>query len=208
MGADTNKLLEHVGGRAIVSLVVEALCAGAGAGTSAGEGGDGDDPVHVVLGHQASDVRRALAGWPVGFVESERAGEGMGASLADGVRAVLAAAPVARAPHGLLVCVGDLPGLRAETVRRVRAAFAEAHAEGDSARTICVATHAGRSGHPVVFGADYYADLLALEGDRGGHRILEANREHVRRVEIDSDEIYRDVDTQEDLSRASRSRAG
>lgn len=185
MGEDRNKLLEEIDGEALVVRVVDAFPAA------------GVRRVLVVVGHEAERVRSALAGRPgVELVSNPAWREGMGGSLAAGMRslAVDGGEPVS----GVLVTVGDLSELPSEAVERVL----EAHHADPSPRAICLPTHAGRDGHPVLFGADHYATLAALGGDRGARAIVEANAEDVRRVPVESDRILRDVDTPEELARA------
>ncbi len=183
MGEGRNKLLEEIEGEALVVRVVDAFF---DAGIR-----------RVVVGHEAERVRSALAGRPgVELVSNSAWREGMGHSLAAGVRSLTieGSEPVS----GVLVTVGDLPELPSEVIERVL----EAHRADPSPRAICLPTHAGRDGHPVLFGADHYAALAVLEGDRGARAIVEANAEQVRRVPVDSDRILRDVDTPEALARA------
>lgn len=185
MGEGRNKLLEEIEGEALVVRVVDAFFDA------------GIRRVVVVVGHEAERVRSALAGRPgVELVSNSAWREGMGHSLAAGVRSLTieGSEPVS----GVLVTVGDLPELPSEVIERVL----EAHRADPSPRAICLPTHAGRDGHPVLFGADHYAALAVLEGDRGARAIVEANAEQVRRVPVDSDRILRDVDTPEALARA------
>jgi molybdenum cofactor cytidylyltransferase len=185
MGEGRNKLLEEIEGEALVVRVVDAFLAA------------GVRRVVVAVGYEAERVRSALAGRPgVAFVSNPAWREGMGRSLAAGVRSldIDGGEPVS----GVLVTVGDLPRLPTEAVLAVL----DAHRADPSPRAICLPTHAGRDGHPVLFGAAHFSALAALEGDRGARAIVEANAEHVRRVPVDSDRILRDVDTPEELARA------
>ena len=181
MGPDRNKLVEEVGGRALVAIAVDAL------------GAAGIDPVFVVTGSEAEAVRACLADRDVRFLHHPGWAEGMGSSLAAGMRGVREHG----AFDGLLVCVGDLPGLRAEWVRAVVSAFEQAFRERpeEGPRAIAVAARAGRHGHPVVFGSEYFPPLAGLRGDRGGRALVEAARDRLVEVEIASDAIFRDVDT-------------
>ncbi len=192
MGPDLNKLVETVGGRALVAIAVDALC------------GAGIDPVFVVTGSEAGAVRGCLADREVRFLDHAGWQEGMGSSLAAGVRGVLEHVAV----DGILVCVGDLPGLRSEWVGAVVTAFERAFRarEQEGARAIAVATRAGRHGHPVLFGSAYFEALASLAGDRGGRTIVEAQRDRLVEVEIESDAIFRDVDTPAALEAARKLR--
>lgn len=89
------------------------------------------------------------------------ADEGIGASIACGVQATATA-------RGWLIALADMPAIAPATVRAVADAIA---AGAPSAAPI----HQGQRGHPVGFGADLAAELLALQGDEGARRVLAAH---------------------------------
>lgn len=186
MGEAHNKLVEDVGGRALVAAPVDALI---GAGLA---------PILVVTGFEAARVRAALGDRRCELVHHDGWPEGMGSSLAHGARALGRLAPDAAA---VVVCVGDLPALAPEHVRRVVAAAASANAAIDPGALV-VPTCGGRRGHPVLFGADHFAALSRLAGDQGGRAILEANSARTTFVAIDDEAILVDVDTPTELARA------
>ena len=92
-----------------------------------------------------------------------------------------------------LVC--DQPLLRKESVLRILEAGA-AHPE----RIIVPEGADGRLGNPCLFPAAYFSELAALEGDRGGKRVIRAHPEAVLTVPLPEEELF-DTDTKEDLSR-------
>jgi len=107
-------------------------------------------------------------------------------------------------PDAVLVCVGDLPGLRAEHVAAIVEA---ARTAGEDHRTIppevlVVPTHGARRGHPVLFGSSYFAALERLNGDEGARKILEQNESNIRLVELATQAILQDIDTPADLAEA------
>ncbi|MDZ7652038.1 MAG: nucleotidyltransferase family protein [Burkholderiaceae bacterium] len=90
-----------------------------------------------------------------------RAEEGMGGSIAAGVRASTDAA-------GWLVALADMPAVAPPTISAVRDALA---AGAPSAAPM----HQGRRGHPVGFAARLGPLLLALQGDAGARSVLVAH---------------------------------
>ncbi|MEF2529682.1 MULTISPECIES: nucleotidyltransferase family protein [Streptomyces] len=152
------------------------------------EGGCG--PVHVVLGASAADVRERadLSGCVV--VDNPDWAEGMGSSLRAGL-ASLAGTGAGAA----LVSLVDQPGIGAEAVARVRRAYR-------SPATLAAASYGGERGHPVLFGADRWADIAATaEGDRGARVHLVRHAAELVLVECgDVAEAY-DIDTPADLAR-------
>jgi nicotine blue oxidoreductase len=142
----------------------------------------GCDPMVVVLGAGAAEVR-ARAGLN-GATVVDNAGwtEGIGSSLRAGL-AALTATP-AEAAAVLLV---DTPGITAAAVRRVAA--------GAGPTTLAVATYGGSDGHPVVLGRAHWPGVTALAvGDRGARPYLRANTTAVRRIACDDIADGTDID--------------
>jgi molybdenum cofactor cytidylyltransferase len=188
MGPDRNKLVEEVAGRALIEWPVDALL-DAGAA-----------PVVVVTGHDEEALREALHGRAVHFVHHEGWSAGMGGSIARGARELLAVAPDC---EGVLVSVGDLPGLRLEHIAPVAQAF-----EAASPDAICIPVFGGRRGHPVLFGGNHLAELAELSGESGARALFERHSDALIEVEVASDAILCDVDTPEALMAARRQMPG
>ncbi|MFF8841586.1 NTP transferase domain-containing protein [Streptomyces sp. NPDC015127] len=175
LGGRPKALLTHRG-RPLVEHAVRALR----------EGGCG--PVHVVLGAAAGAVREEadLSGCAV--TENPDWESGMGSSL----RAGLGSLP-AEGVDAVLVLLVDQPGIGARAVARVRAA-------GSSRAALAAAAYGGRRGHPLVFGADRWADIAASAvEDRGARAYVAAHEGELTLVECgDVAEEY-DIDTPGDL---------
>lgn len=166
------KLLAHFRGRPLVAHAVASLREA------------GLHPLAVVrLGDaELAEVLRKL---DCEVIETDRAERGMGASLAAGVEAT------ADAP-GWLVALGDMPLVRAETVRAVNAAL------GTSSIAIPVLPD-GRRGHPVGFASALREELLALDGDVGARSIVQRHAAQVATITVDDPGIVADVDMPGDI---------
>ncbi|MFD4030820.1 NTP transferase domain-containing protein [Streptomyces sp. NPDC058637] len=177
LGGRPKALLEHRD-RPLVEHAVRALRNG------------GCGPVHVVLGAAAEEVRaRAdLSGCEV--TVNPWWEEGMGSSLRAGL-GVLVGSDVDAA----LVALVDQPGIGAEAVARVRSAYR-------TRRTLAAAAYDGQRGHPVLFGADRWADIAAgAIGDRGAREYLRAHHDAITLVECSDVAQVFDIDRPEDLTR-------
>ncbi len=142
------------------------------------------DEVVAVIRSGDERLASALAAAGARVSACARAAEGMGVSLAWGVRA----APTAAA---WLVALADMPWIRTPSLARV----------ADTLRNgaqIAAAAYRGSRGHPVGFSAAFYADLVALSGDEGAKAIL--SRHRIEIVETGDAGVLRDVDTPEDLT--------
>ncbi|MEO1232081.1 MAG: NTP transferase domain-containing protein, partial [Myxococcota bacterium] len=171
-----NKLLQRLDGVPMVTRVVDQLLEAP------------LDPLLVVVGHEAEDVRAALRGRPVKFVDNREYAEGMGTSLRAGVRALDTEV------DGAVVALGDMPFVTAAHVEQLIGAF-----EGHPPR-IVIPVRDGRRGHPVLFGAGYFEEMRGLSGDVGARELLQRHRAFIREITIDDDAIYLDVDTPEALA--------
>lgn len=93
---------------------------------------------------------------------------------------------------GILYLVGDQPLLRRQTVVQVLDRWLE---EPDC---IVGAAHEGKRGNPNLFPKQLFPALLALEGDRGGSRVIRQHPDLLRLVEAAAEELA-DCDTREAL---------
>lgn len=167
-----NKLLEPLDGRPLLTHAVDAALTSQAAS------------VLVVTGHEAADVRAALGSRPVRLVQAEDHAAGMSASLKAG----LAALPPDM--DGVLVLLGDMPLVGAPVLDRLIASWSPA--EG---RSICVPTHDGHRGNPVLWDRRYVAEMMALEGDTGARALLHTHADAVCEVAMAEDGILLDADT-------------
>jgi molybdenum cofactor cytidylyltransferase len=146
-------------------------------------------PVVIVTGCEADRVREALGDRAVEYAHNADFAAGLGASLRVGVAAL------ADRVDGALVCLGDMPWVRAAELD----ALIDAHA-ASGGRAICVPRFAGRRGNPVLWPATRFPELLALRGDEGARTLLEARPSELCYVPVSHDGVLRDVDTPEALS--------
>jgi len=171
-----NKLIAEVSGKSLVRHAAEAALAG------------GLDPVMVVTGHQAGEIEKALAGLAVDFVNNPSFADGLSTSLKRGIESLPADCA------GAMVLLGDMPGISPELVARVIAAFDPA-----KGRSICVATADGERGHPVLWGRQFFAELMRLAGDQGARGLMAAHVENIVEVVAGDAGPLTDIDTPEAL---------
>lgn len=174
----TNKLLLPFAGSSLIARVVDA-CLGAPA-----------DCVLVVTRSGDRDVRAALSGRVVTFVENPGTDGDMLESLRCGLRALPAAAET------VLVCPGDQPTLEARLVGRLLEEFRTRRSG------ILVPVHGGRRGHPLVVAAHYRDELLTRHDGVGLRGLLQCHAEDVSEWVSDDASVLDDLDTPGDYERA------
>ena len=168
-----NKLLEAVDGEPMVRHAVRAAASAA----------DGR-PVVVVTGHEREAVEAALSGHDVAFAHNPDYGAGLSTSLARGVAALPPGI------EGAIVCLADMPGVRAEHLERLRDAF-----DPGAGAAICVATRRGKRGNPVLFASRFFPEMCDVGGDVGARHLVGAYAELVREVEMPDDGVLLDIDS-------------
>jgi molybdenum cofactor cytidylyltransferase len=173
-----NKLLAEIGGRPLVRIAAEEALASRAR------------PVIVVTGHQRERVEAALSGLAVKCVHNPDFAEGLSTSLKAG----LAAVP--EDVDGVIVCLGDMPQVRADLLDRLMAAL-----DPDRGALIAMPTTDGKRGNPVVWSRRFFNELAALEGDVGARHLIARYPEAVVEIPVTGNAAFADVDTPEALSR-------
>ncbi|ANZ15534.1 putative MobA-like protein [Streptomyces noursei ATCC 11455] len=177
LGGRPKALLDHRG-RPLVEHAARVLR----------DGGCG--PVHIVLGAAAEAVRERADLAAYGVSVNPGWARGMGSSLRVGLAALAGSGADA-----VVVSLVDQPGIGAAAVARVVAACTGRDA-------LAAAAYGGERGHPVLFGAERWAEIAAdAEGDRGARSYLRRHAGALTLVECgDVAEPY-DIDTPDDLRR-------
>lgn len=146
----------------------------------------GMDAVSVVTGHRAPEITQALTGLPVTIDHNPDFASGMASSLVTGMRS-----SALSDAQGVAVLLGDMPGIDADALRRLRQAF-----DASGGRAIVRATSGGRRGNPVILPQSTFESLLALKGDIGARAVIEASELEI--IDVDLGPAARlDVDTPE-----------
>ena len=155
-------------------------------------GGSGNK-LHAMLGdktvleHTLSAAR--ASGLPVHVEDAGH--EGMGDSIAAAIRATPDAG-------GWLILPGDLPLIRADTLRAVADALADS--------PIVLPHYRGQRGHPVGFASLCRNALMLLQGAQGAAQVVRAYLQsgRVANLELGDPGIVTDIDTVHDLANAAR----
>lgn len=169
------KLLQPFGGRTVIEAsLLAALRAGL-------------REVLVVTGAYHPELAALLAPYPVRLVHNPDWAQGMSTSLKAGVRALQGE------PAGVLLCLGDQPGLPALVVR----ALAQAHRSG---RALLVAPAVrGERRSPVLFDRSLLPELLQIQGDEGGREVVRRHQAQLLLLPYENERWFHDVDRPHDL---------
>jgi CTP:molybdopterin cytidylyltransferase MocA len=145
----------------------------------------GVDELIAVIGAERDAVAAALAGLELRLIENERWREGIGSSIATGVRAASGTA--------VLLLLADQPGVDAALLAALVAGLEAGHE-----RVACA--YAGVVGVPAIFSRPSDLEALrGLSGDRGAAPLLRAPGAPV--LAIPAEQAACDIDDEDDWRR-------
>jgi len=175
---ERNKLLIEIGSEPLVRRTARVyLAAGA--------------DVHVVLGHEAEQVRAALADLPVSFAQNPDYAEGQQSSVRAGVESL------AGTYDAILVALSDQAALTPADISSLLEAFARSG--GDR---IMVPYFRGARGNPVVFPAALIAEMRSQGRNAACRNFIDRNPQLTQHFEAENDHFVIDIDTPDDLAAA------
>jgi molybdenum cofactor cytidylyltransferase len=170
------KLLADVGGEPMLDRTIRCLLEG------------GVSEIIVVVGTDGrAELERdvnAMNDARVRPVENREPERGMFSSIQEGVRTA--------SGDVLLVLPGDMPFVRAETVRAVIT-------EWTKRRGIVSPRHNGKRGHPVALPLSLRDEILATPAASNLHEVIKKHLDERTDLEVDDPGINRDVDRPLDL---------
>jgi len=171
------KQLLPVGGKTMLQHIVDIVLASP------------VDQTIVVLGHRAGQVEATLKDRPADIVTNEEWEAGLSTSVQAGLRAVRPDAQAA------LFVLADQPAIRPEIIAVLLERYQETRGG------IVVPTYQGKRGNPVLFDRSLFTELMKVRDDQGGRQLIDMYGDRTARVEVSSEAVLIDVDTEEDYNR-------
>jgi molybdenum cofactor cytidylyltransferase len=144
------------------------------------------EDIYVVLGAHRERIVAAVDVTPAQVVINPDWELGQLSSLQAGLRAL----PDGKYDAALMALV-DHPLIEPGVVDAVVAAFEETH------RLVVVPVHDGRRGHPVLFAARLFPELLAAPLNEGARAVVWAHAAEVLEVPVPAPGVLADIDTPE-----------
>jgi molybdenum cofactor cytidylyltransferase len=151
----------------------------------------GIEDILVVTGGSRAGVEALLGEFPgIRSVFNPDFGQG---EMLGSIQIGLAAAPPRT--RAALICLGDQPQIREETVRRVCEAYEK------SGSDLVVPSFQNRRGHPWLVTRRLWAGLMGLKPSDTPRDFLNANSKFIHYVEARTSTVVEDLDTPEDHNR-------
>ena len=142
--------------------------------------------VIVVVRPDLPDTQASLEGLVVSCIPNPRYAEGMGTSLAVGVKAL------SESSQAALIMLADEPAVSAAIVQAI------VDANLSHRKPIVAPMYGETLGPPTLFARPLFAELAELEGDTGGRQVIARHPDLIDHVHFSSGARPRDVDTLED----------
>ena len=148
------------------------------------------DEIIVVLGANARETKRVIAGKAVKIIINPDYRQGMSTSLISGLK------HVSHQAQRIMVALSDQPLIDSKTYNKL------IQKSLDSDSGIVVPTHKSRRGNPIIFDIRYKEELLQLKGDVGGRELLKHHPDDILEVAVDCEGIYVNLNTMDDYKSA------
>ena len=145
----------------------------------------------VVLGAGAEGIRARLKIDPAWMVVNGDWPKGQLSSIHAAIRSL----PVG-ATEGIIVCPVDHPLISAHLVAALIAAF------DAGGKTIVLPMYRGRRGHPVIFRAALYEELLAASAEVGARQVVWNHAAEVAAVETEEEGVILNLNDPETVRKA------
>ena len=138
--------------------------------------------VIVVVGCEADEAIKAIAGRPVKIATNPAYHRGMSTSMIAGLNLVHDRSVA------IMLVLADQPFIDSETVDRLIEEFNNHH------KGIAIPVCQGRRGHPVIFAIKYKEELRRVRGDVGGRQVIMQHPDDILEVSVSSEGIKIDID--------------
>lgn len=152
------------------------------------------DQLIVVADADQNDVVGFLLESDVSYVLNTRAAEGIGRSLATGIKQIL------DTWDGAMIALGDMPFIQPESYQALLAASSP---NAIVVPEVELASGQIKRGNPVVFGRDFFDELALLDEDKGGRDIIQNHQSSVISVRLKDSGLLQDIDQPDDLMNLS-----
>ncbi len=173
-----NKLVLNVDGETLIERVVNTAIR------------SNADEVVVVLGYEAEKIREKIARLRCKIVVNNRYEKGQSGSVKVGLSAI---SPEAEA---MMVLPADVALIDAPSINRVIDEYS-----GTKSR-IVIASHQHQSGHPILLDRTLFPEVSEIDEDTFGLKaVINRHRAQVKYVDVGSDNVLIDIDTQEEFNK-------
>ena len=139
----------------------------------------------VVLGREKEKLQEILKKYNVKTVYNENYVNGIGTSVACGVK------NLSKNSCACMMALADMPKISIEIISKL-INFYKINQEN-----IIIPIKNNKRGNPTIFPSRFYGELQELKADKGGSIVIKNNPKFVKEIEVESDDIFFDIDNKE-----------
>ena len=136
---------------------------------------------NIIVITQYDAIAEAVKTKGIPVLYNPRPEDGISSSVKIGLNASLDA-------DAVLFAVSDQPWLTSETICELIHVFL------NTSKGIACVSYQGKMGNPCIFGREYYNELLSLEGDKGGKKVIMKHLDDTQVYEIEKGRELEDID--------------
>jgi len=173
----SNKLLKKINGISIIKSVANTVLKAK------------FKPVIVIVGFESELVYEILSGLNVNFIKNKNWSNGLSSSLKLGIL------NINEKMDGTLISLGDMPLVSKKTLLKMKNEFIF-----QKGNFIICPEHKNKLGNPVIIPKKYFDNIHELIENEGFKKIIQNNPNIVKTLKINSNEIFQDIDNQNDLN--------
>ncbi len=151
----------------------------------------------IVVGAHADEIREKLSAHAAEIVVNQNWERGQLSSIQAGIRSLPDSGTA-----GMILCPVDHPIVSAALVAQIIAEF------DSRGKAIVLPTYQGRRGHPVIFRASLYQELLAASAEVGARQVVWAHANDICEVATEEEGVILNINDAATLERALRPPAG
>ncbi|CAM1344273.1 nucleotidyltransferase family protein [Tenacibaculum amylolyticum] len=146
--------------------------------------------IHVVLGANATEIKKALSNYNVTCIENPDYKNGLSTSIVCGVKRL-------SNYDAILICLADQPKIDSSYFQDLVALYKQ------NQDCIVTSKYPNKNGVPAIFPKSFYSRLLKLQGDKGAKELLNSELNFIKT--ITNSEKLLDIDTPEDYEKLTNS---
>jgi len=115
--------------------------------------------------------------------------DGISSSIRAGLNALT------ESVDGVVICLADMPWVDANQINRLIDTF-----DPEMDQAICVSTHHGKRGNPVLWARYFFPEMMQLQGNIGARHLIEKYPDYICEVEASNSGVLLDAEAGTKLS--------
>ena len=143
------------------------------------------DELIVVLGYQREIIEKLIDNnKKIKIVFNEKFESGMASSIKTGLN------HLSEKTDAFFICLGDMPLVNKDIYNQIIQSR-------NNKKEIFVPNYNGQQGNPILFSMSMKREIMRIQGDVGGKKILEQNQDKILNLSINNEVIISDFNTED-----------